>query len=535
MVKTKKTTERIIAKMSPEERKELLFYLKNPDFERMPCQTFTEFVDNPYYMGVGEDTYKKVKEEGDKIWQGLMSGELTEAVLLWGSGAGKSFGAAIITLQYVHYLLCMKNPHKYFGITDDKPIAVVNMGPTGRQAKDVIFASLKRFVGESPFFKEYEPDILATEIRFHKKNITLYCGNSQETMPLGMNIIFGNLDEAAWFLDTNDKSIAANIYGVMKNRITSRFGTRGFLMIVSTPRYWDDFITRLYRNSRELKYVYASQYKTWEVKDREKMSSETFEFVVARDRNGKPTEIWKDIPMDFKEAADRNPERFMRDFGAVPSLVLEAFDKDADIIVRQATDRDAPIDEIGRLADWFKCVDDKQRYIHIDLGLKKDFCGFCMGHNAGNIQIGEESLPVIYIDLVYGFKPPPGGEIQFSDVRQLVYDLQDRGFEIAKLSLDQWQSISLIQTFQERGIEAEVQSVDRNVKAYETFKEALHQKRFDCYAYKPLHKEYKRLELVRGKKIDHPAGGSKDITDSVAGTCYLISEAHEVEPYIHVF
>jgi len=429
----------------------------------------------------------------------------------------------------------MKNPHKYFGIVDDKPIAVINMGPTGKQAKDVIFSSIKRLIGDSPFFKEYAPDILATEIRFLKKNISLYCGNSQETRPLGMNVILGVLDEAAWYMDTNDKSIAELIYNTMKGRIVSRFGNKGFLMVISAPRYVDDFITRLYRNSKNLEYIYTSSYKTWEAKDREKMSPETFEFVVARDRNGKPTEIWKDIPMDFKESADRNPERFMRDFGAVPSLVLEAFDKDADIITREAADRDAPIDELGRLADWFKCVDDKQRYIHIDLGLKKDSCGFCLGHNAGNIQVGEESLPVIYIDLVYRFRPPPGGEIQFSDIRQLVYDLQDRGFEIAKLTSDQWQSAGMIQTFQEHGITAEVQSVDRNVKAYETFKEALHQKRFDCYPYEPLHKEYKRLELVRGKKVDHQAGFGKDCADAVAGVCNLISEAHEVEPYIVVF
>jgi len=463
-----------------------------------------------------------------------LENKYTEAVLLWGIGSGKSTLSAVMALLFVHYLLCMKNPHKYYKLADDKPIAVVNMGTNFSQAKNVIFASLKRLINGSRFFQEYNPEILQTEIRFPKKNITLYCGNSQETMPIGMNVIFGILDEAAWYLDNEEKSIAENIYNTMKNRIVSRFGDKGRIMVISAPRYIDDFITRHYEKNKDVDYVYTSSYKTWEVKDRDRMSSETFDFVVSVDKEGKPLEIWKGIPIDFKKSADANPEKFMRDFGARPSLVLEAFDKDAEIIEREASDRESPIYPDGSFKEWFKGEEGKDYYIHIDLGLRKDACGFAIGHQEGIVNIEGEELPRIYIDLVLQIKPKADEEIKFSEVRQLVYSLQDRGFNIRKITLDSWQSADTIQIFKERGIEAEVMSVDRDTKAYETLKDALHQHRFVCYKYEPLIKEYKRLELVKGKKVDHPPGGSKDVSDAVAGVCRLIAEARELEPRITI-
>ena len=32
------------------------------------------------------------------------------------------------------------------------------------------------------------------------------------------------------------------------------------------------------------------------------------------------------------------------------------------------------------------------------------------------------------------------------------------------------------------------------------------------------------MELVKGKKVDHPPGGSKDVCDAVAGVCYWIAQ-----------
>uniref|UniRef100_A0A7C3WVS0 Uncharacterized protein n=1 Tax=Dictyoglomus turgidum TaxID=513050 RepID=A0A7C3WVS0_9BACT len=509
----------LLNNLKPADKKEVLFLLKNPQFERKPCDSFYEFVDNPYYLGVGKDVWRRVKEEGDKIWKGILEGRYQEGICLWGIGSGKSFLAEIISCLYVHYLLCLENPHKYFNMTDDKPIVVVNMGTNASQAKNVIFAGIRRLIENSPFFQEYQPEILQTEIRFPKKNIALYCGNSQETMPIGLNVICGVLDEAAWYLDNEEKSIAENIYSTMKNRIVSRFGDKGFIFVISAPRYADDFITRLYEKSKGKDYVYASSFKTWEVKDREMMKQEEFEFNAGN-------EIWK-VPMDFKNIAEANPEKFMRDFGAKPSMVLEAFDRDADIVERNYNPkRESPVDELGRFKEWFKATDSEPRYIHIDLGYKKDACGLAMGRFDGYDEVDGEKRPKVYIDLMLQIKPSETskGEVVFEDVRRIVYSLKERGFNIALVTFDGFQSVDSIQILKAHSINAEVLSVDRDTKPYETLKELLHTNRIDFYRYEPFIKEYKRLELVKGKKVDHPLGGSKDVADAVAAVCYNICQ-----------
>lgn len=503
---------------------ETRWLIDHKEFEKKPCESFTEFINNDFYLGVGIDTWQVVKDEGEKIYNLLREGKINEAILLWGIGSGKSYLSSGLALIFVQWLLCLQDAHGYFGLTNDKPIAVVNMGTNGTQAKNVIFAGLRKLIEESPFFQQFNPEILNTEIRFKEKGITLYCGNSQETMPIGMNVIFCILDEAAWYLDNDEKSIAENIYNTAKNRITSRFGNKGFMMIISSVRYTEDFISRQFEKSKNLDFVYTSRFKTWEVKDRNKMSGETFDFVVETDKDGKVVEEWKGIPIDFQRSFESNPEKAMRDFGAKPSLVLEAFDKDATIVDRLANkERDIPTDKDNQLKEWFKCEDTEPRFIHIDLAQKKDACGFAMGKPDGFENIDGEERPRVFMDLVLQIKALPNEEIIFSEVRQLIYTLQDLGFNIAKVTYDGWQSVDSIQILQKRGIESETLSVDRDTKAYDTLKEMLHTKRFDCYEFEPFSKEYKRLELVKGKKVDHPQGGSKDVADAVAGVCYNIA------------
>lgn len=489
--------------------------LTHDGFERMPYLSYTEFIDK--VLGIKEDVYQKILEEGEKIIDGIVNKKYNEGVALWGIGSGKSFLTSTIGIWFAHYLLCFKNPHKYFGLTNDKPIAIVNMGVNAHQAQNVIFASMKKFVLESLWFQIYQPEVLMSTIRFPSKGVALYSGNSQETMPIGLNVICGILDEAAWYVDTENHSIAENIYNTMKNRIVSRFGNNGFIFVISAPRYVDDFITAHYEQVKDNPAIYSSRYKTWEVKDRDKMSKETFIFDTGMEK-------WE-VPIDFKTIAIMNPERFMRDFGAVPSLVLEPYDRNPEKL-KEMMILDYP--EInGQLKPDFTGKEDKDYFIHIDLALKHDACGFAMGHFDGFDESEGEKKPKVVIDYIKRITASPGGEIKFSDVRSLIYDLQGRNFRIKKVTFDGFQSADSIQILKTKGIDAEVLSVDRTLSPYDTMKEMLHSNRLILCKFDYLYEEYKRLELVKGKKVDHPPKGSKDLTDAVAGVCYNIAKYSE--------
>ena len=119
-------------------------------------------------------------------------------------------------------------------------------------------------------------------------------------------------------------------------------------------------------------------------------------------------------------------------------------------------------------------------------------------------------------------KAPPGGEINFSDIRAMIIELKTKGFDIAGVSYDGWQSIDSLQILKEQGFNCEVLSVDRDTVAYDTLKDKIYTGKFKCYRYEPFLEEIRRLELIEGKKVDHPPtrGSSKDVTDSVAGSAF---------------
>lgn len=487
----------------------------NPDYIFKPAETFTEFVASRYYLGL--DAYKEVLKIGDEI----VKGDYTEAVIVGGIGSGKSFLAQCLSLFWAHKILCLKEPHKFYNILNDKPIAIINMGLNASQAKNVVFAGIRSGVRNSWFFKLQNPEVLETQIKFGDK-LMLISGNSKETTPLGLNIILASLDEAAWYLDTEERNLAEDIYTALRRRIISRFGNDGLIMMDSSPRYVDDFIMKKYEQSRKMKRIYGIVRSTWEMKDRGTMNKKTFEFVVAKDNKGEPVETW-DIPVDFQEDFEMNPEKSMRDYGARPSLVIQAFDRDSAVIIRNIDkSRAIPLDERGQFRNFFKRPDrTKIYYLHIDLGLKKDACGLAMGHLESYTR-GERKKKV-KVDLMMRIKPnETGGEIKFSTIRDLIYTIKRFGYNIGKVTFDGWQSVDSIQILQSKGISAEVLSVDKDITAYETMKELMHEKRLNYYNFKPFISEYQRLELIKGKKVDHPRGGSKDVTDAVAGVCKTI-------------
>ena len=109
-------------------------------------------------------------------------------------------------------------------------------------------------------------------------------------------------------------------------------------------------------------------------------------------------------------------------------------------------------------------------------------------------------------------------------MRQIIYDLSARGFFIRSVSFDGYQSVDSIQQLINKGYDAKMISCDRDMKAYDTFKDFVNTSRFDSCRHDFFLLECARLEQKDGKKVDHPPNGSKDLADAVAGACRAIAE-----------
>lgn len=473
-------------------------------YEQQPVSV-RRFVCGDEYLGLGESVYPEVLKTLARIYRG----KYQEAVLCWGIGSGKSFLSALALLYKLHLTLCLRNPQKQYGLAEGSQIVLATVGPTARVAEKVVYGELRELVQRSAWFNEhYKPDPrLRKELHF-AKNIVVLPGNSSETFPLGLNVLGATMDEASFFVETLDgrREAAEEVYLALQRRIKSRFGEQGLLLIASSPRHSDDFIMRKLAEAEQEPGLYASRKATWEVKPRGKFCGKTFECGGLA------------IPVEYQAEFRRNAEKARRDLAALPGTAYQPFFVDMGT-VEAAVDPALrhPVEDGGQLAKWFRPNSGEARYIHVDLGLRRDACGIAM---ARACQVAGK--PLVFVELMHRIVAPAQGEVDLAQVRELILALRGRGFPIAQVSYDGWQSADSQQILRRRGLKVETVSVDRDLGAYETLKELANDGRLRMYEYPPLLRELRRLELVRGVKADHPPGGSKDVADAVAGA---VSEA----------
>jgi len=491
--------------MSPSQQKHLSWVCQHPEYEECPVDIRT-FIDSPDYMDAKEECWDPIKDDLSDLFQGFdnpeMHWEYTEAVFDEGIGAGKSYKASLIIAYLVYRTLILVDPQKFLNLAKGSSIYFMNMSVRGDQAKKIVFGEIYQRVHNSPWFRNrgYLPDnSIKSELQF-PKNINVIPGNSKETYPLGFNLLGGVMDEAAWYIDIDSHDVAEEIYNALHNRIKNRFGNRGMLVMISSPRYVDDFIERKMEEAKTDLRIFTRRRTSWESKPKHMFS-------------GKYVEVQGySIPEEYTAEAKRDFDRFKRDYMAIPSLALEPYFKLFDrVLACVDPNMFHPFIEGNIMQNWFMGKLGCQYFIHTDLSLTKDATGMAMCHK----ENGD-----VFIDMMLRILPPDNGEIDLASIRQLILTLRSRNFTISKCTFDQFQSASSIQELNKSGIIAEQLSVDKDMSSYETLKELLYTSKIHMYKFEPLLSELRRLELVKGKKVDHPSNGSKDVADAVAGCVY---------------
>jgi len=495
---------------------EVTFLLEHPDYIERPADIET-FVSSDYYLGLSRVVRPSVMDDLKNLFcdpTRFMHCAYEEAVFDEAIGTGKSFKTSIILCYGLHHLLCLRDPQGFFGMDKSSLIAVMNMSINSVQAKKVVFGELRAKIQNSPWFRRYhlDPDLRA-ELRF-ERNIVVIPGHSGATYPLGYNLIMAVMDEAAFFTQNENNDVAEDMFYALKRRIQTRFSRRGGLLImISSPRYTDDFIERKIKEAKQAPTrIFARRRAIWEVLPEDQEAIQVGDYF---DLNG------NQIPTRYRDDFMKNPEKAWRDLGARPSLVLEPFFRQMELI-KQCVDPDLrnPVLPDGKLAPWFRGDRSFTYFLHIDLALVKDACGIAMAHREG-----EE----VTVDLMHRFTGSHEKEIDISEVRYMVLELCARGFLLGKVTYDQFQSASSIQELRRRGISSETFSVDRTLAAYQTLKELFYRKQIRFYKHEVFLREIERLELKEGKKIDHPPKGSKDMADAVAGAVFHAVNEEEMQ------
>jgi hypothetical protein len=486
--------------ISKQQVSDLAWLLENPEYEHRVVDIRT-FITSPDYLNCGKECWPSIIDD----LEALFSGDYDEAVFCEAIGAGKSFKSSIIITYMVYRVLCLKSPQAHFQFASGSRIYFINMSVRAEQSKKVVFVEIKARIDNSPWFRNNYPSDpnINSELRF-AKGIVIFPGNSKETFPLGFNVLGAVMDEASFYNDTPGHDVAEEMFNALHSRVKNRFGEAGMVVMISSPRYKDDFVERKTEEAKTNPKIFSRRKMFWEAKPLEKFSGKWVDFQGHK------------IPAEYKVDAERNPEVFKRDFMAIASLVVEPYIKQMDLVRKQIdTNRKHPLDEFNRYLPWFKGNPNYVYCMHIDLSFNTCRTGMCLAHREGDNTA---------IDMMVGVNPPKGGEIDYDGIENMVLSLRERGFNISLCTYDSYQSQGSIQRLNKKGIKTELLSVDRNMECYETLKEGLYSGKIILYDYPLFFSELERLELKAGNKVDHPPvnHGSKDVTDAVAGAVHSV-------------
>jgi hypothetical protein len=465
---------------------DLAWLVEHPEYEERPVDVRT-FIDSPLYLDAKDECWEKIKDDLADLFTGYDDAEMkwkyNEAVFDGGIGCGKSFRASLIITYMLYRILIVKNPQILLHLARDSGIYFMNMSIRADQAKKVVFEEINRRIENAHWFRARgylpNPDI-RSELRF-SKNIYIVPGNSKETFPQGFNLLAAVMDEAAWYTETESHDVAEEMFNALNNRIKSRFGAKGMIAMISSPRYIDDFIEKKMEEAKTNSNICARRIKSWESKPKSLFSGETIEIDGFT------------IPKEYETEARRNFDRFKRDYMAIPSLALEPYFKQYEL-VENGIDPNIPnpLTPEGLIKAAFRGNPNYVYYMHIDLSLTTDATGLAMCYRGGDN---------IITNLMMKIKPPQGREIDLSEIKSIVLELRARGFNIRKCTYDQFASASSIQELNKMGINAERLSIDKDLSCYETLKDGIYSGKVKYYRNDDFLYELRRLELIKGKKL----------------------------------
>jgi len=516
--------------------------LRNEDLneEPVPIQTF---VTDKKYLGLPElsDIQLEIARHITQIFKpetlSMLMGEqegidyynkytVNEVICQLGKGSGKDH-VSRVSLAYISYLLhCLRDPLEYFGKASGVYIDLVNLAVNAKQAQQVFFDPLKNLLLASPWANDvgFEPRV--QEIFWFDRPVRMFSGHSEAEGWEGYEVLTVVLDEISAFKtdvelkgQLRNKGSASEIYEMARASITSRFPSVGKVVLLSFPRFKGDFIQQRYKSViddlveqggviLDEKHGNRGGYKeaqSWALK------------AATWDVN--PTRHKEEFENEFR----RDPIMARARFMCEPPEMVDAYFRDPESVRAAFRFKQPPVDDEGRFREWFLGNDEHPRYIHVDLGLKRDRAAICMVHSPGFKQIktlgGVENLPIIEMDYIQSWKAEDNSEIPFASIRSTITELTRR-FTVVSVTFDQWNSADMIQSLRALGINADLHTVAK--KDYDTLSTAIYDGRLRGYWNEILvEDELLKLKLINNTKVDHPTTGSKDLADSVAGATFM--------------
>lgn len=473
--------------------------------------------------------------------------QVTELCVLFGKGSGKDFLASSILTYMCYVILCLNDPHKFFGFGKDTPIDLINMAVNAYQANNVFFSEFKAKLMNCKWFRRvnYNPSqtpyatnrdfqLTKNQVRFYK-NVTAHSAHSEADSFEGFNPLVVIFDE----IDGFEPDAAEKAYTTLRSSAVTRFNDKVLLIFISFPRSSDGFMLSKYKDSKTDPQVYGIKGKSWEVN---------------------PTMKRESLQMEY----DRDPEKAKMLYEAEPPLYsqgLFTFPEKIDEVImigKKAQHNGLLVNEtiatrtlangeerhfIGLEVHNLILDPSFVYYIGGDGGVRSDSYVICLMHAEPSlieiIENGERvqkwvNKPVE--DLLLEWRPSkkdrlPVDLLNVADVLEQIC----QQVHVKKAMFDKFNSADVVQRLMTYGVEAEDKNFSNpfQVQIYQNLKGLVYTGNIafldhtveNDFGEKRLNanEELKAIKLINGNKIDHDRDKSKDFSDARAAAAWICS------------
>ena len=550
--------------------------IKYQDYKEIPVDIITFIKDRKYLGDAWHDSRGRCKlypyweKRLKELFPDNISIDYNSAIFTGSRGLGKSEMAVTIGLYLMYRVMCLKNPHDYFGLKPTERIAFAFLNITIELAESIGVAKFQETVKLSPWFMERGTLTPRSNFWEPPSYINIIIG-SQSSDVIGQAVLFAFFDEIS-FIKRQDierqKQIAIDMIdtaiGGMKTRFIKDGRNYSLLILASSKRTEKSFLETHMKAQAQIEGVrnFIVDEPVWNVKPPETYSGKRFYVALGNKYlqsevipDDSDTETYRrrgykiiSVPIEFYSDFRLDIDRALCDFAGIASSDLSTYISGVRLAEAKNYEIKNPFtndvlevsDDPKDTSQYYDYLDEslvnykfkkKPLFVHLDMSISGDKTGIAGVCIAG---LDPVSRDVIYkLMFSVSIKAPKGRQVSFAKNVQFIKDLKAHGWNVRGVSSDTFQNAAVAQDLQSAGFNYKIISVDRVntdkiCEPYLYLKNSIYNKRIILYDSPLLTEEFLALERNNNTgKVDHPEHGSKDQSDAVCGALYHASQHQE--------
>ena len=536
------------------------------DYVELPVDLDT-FLCDDYYLGKtnrnGAAIYPYWKRSMHDIFDA--GNQYVECVFTGATRIGKTSTAITCAAYMLYKMMCLRDPQAFFQKKEISQFSLLFFNLTLDLAKSVAFKEFNSTLAMSPWFLSHGAmsRSLKDPVYIPEGGKIVIEAGSDVSHSLGKQIFCCVLDEVN-FARSGVKDIQKakarikEIYDSAVARVEGTFRQQGEvygkIFAVSSKKTDSDFLED--HVSQQLSagnaHLISFDKPQWEVLPPDQFSSERFHiavgdrhrkgFVIADESEEALNELRDqgyqilEVPIDMKTNFIADFDISLRDLagisvpGALSFITQDIIDQCIGTrrnpfyqeILEIGTKDSYTIEEFFHIDFIDKPLFYAPLFIDVDLSLNDDKTGISGVALTGRKDIkGDDgkvtSLPSFTHIFSIDIKAPRGDKIPYAKITAFILWLRRQHFNIERISRDQYQSEYMGQLLEEQGFIVDKLSVDRKPDGYNSFRDVLMDQRIDLLNIQQLQDELIKLQRDALSLVpDHPVGGEKDMSDSLA-------------------